>query len=109
MTAEQICIGPPSQPCAVVYLLSAGEYTTGFPGTKASVAKKRRGVVLGRTAVTLHGGQRRKITVKLDAAGMRMLKQKHKLVVYFTATQAGLGSAPPQLLKRAKIVLHYRR
>jgi streptogramin lyase len=109
VTAEQICIGPPSQPCAVVYLLSAGEYTTGFPGTKASVAKKRRGVVLGRTAVTLHGGQRRKITVKLDAAGMRMLKQKHKLVVYFTATQAGLGSSPPQLLKRAKIVLHYHR
>jgi streptogramin lyase len=109
VTAEQICIGPPSQPCAVVYLLSAGEYTTGFPGTKASVAKKRRGVVLGRTAVTLHGGQRRKITVKLDAAGMHMLKQKHKLVIYFTATQAGLGSAPPQLLKRAKIVLHYHR
>jgi hypothetical protein len=37
------------------------------------------------------------------------LKQKHKLVVYFTATQAGLGSAPPQLLKRAKIVLHCHR
>jgi streptogramin lyase len=109
VTAEQICIGPPSQPCAVVYLLSAGEYTTGFPGTKASVAKKRRGVVLGRTAVTLHGGQRRKITVKLDAAGMRLLKQKHKLVVYFTATQAGLGNSPPQLLKRAKIVLRYHR
>jgi hypothetical protein len=107
VTAEQICIGPPSQPCAVVYLLSAGEYTTGFPGTKASVAKKRSGVVLGRTAVTLHGGQRQKITVKLDAAGMRLLKQKRSLVVYFTATQAGLGSSPPQLLKRAKIVLHY--
>jgi hypothetical protein len=107
VTAEQICIGPPSQPCAVVYLLSAGEYTTGFPGTKASVAKKRRGVVLGRTAVTLHGGQRKKITVKLDAAGMRMLKRKHRLVIYFTATQAGLGSSPPKLLKRAKFVLRY--
>jgi streptogramin lyase len=107
VTAEQICIGPPSQPCAVVYLLSAGEYTTGFPGTKASVAKKRRGVVIGRTAVTLHGGQRRKITVKLDAAGMRLLKRKHHMVVYFTATQAGLGSSPPKLLKRAKIVLRY--
>jgi streptogramin lyase len=107
VTSEQICIGPPSQPCAVVYLLSAGEYVTGFPGTKASVAKKRGGVVLGRTAVTLHGGQRKKITVKLNAAGMRELKQKHSLVVYFTATQAGLGSSPPQLLKRVKIVLHY--
>jgi streptogramin lyase len=107
VTAEQICIGPPSQPCAVVYLLSAGEYVTGFPGTKASIAKNRPGVVLGRTAVTLHGGQRQKITVKLNAAGMRELKQKHSLVVYFTATQAGLGSSPPQLLKRMKIVFHY--
>lgn len=107
VTAEQICIGPPSQPCAVVYLLSAGEYTTGFPGTKASVAKKHAGVVLGRTAVTLYGGQRKKITVKLNAAGMRLLKRNHTLVVYFTATQAGLGNSPPKLLKRMKIVLHY--
>jgi hypothetical protein len=106
VTSEQICIGPPSQPCAVVYLLSAGEYVTGFPGTKASIAKKR-GVVLGRIAVTLHGGQRRKVTVKLDAAGLRLLKQKHTLVVYFTATQAGLGSSPPKLLKRVKLVLRY--
>jgi streptogramin lyase len=109
VTAEQICVGPPSQPCAVVYLLSAGEYVTGFPGTKASIAKKRRGVVLGRTAVTLHGGQRQKITVKLSAAGMRLLRKKRSLTVYFTATQAGLGSAPPQLLKRVKLVLHYPR
>jgi streptogramin lyase len=107
VTAEQICIGPPSQPCAVVYLLSAGEYVTGFPGTKASIAKKRRGVVIGRTAVTLHGGQRRKITVKLNAAGMRLLKRKHHMTVYFTATQAGLGSSPPKLLKRVRVVLRY--
>jgi hypothetical protein len=108
VTAEQVCLGPPSDPCAVVYLLSAGEYVTGFPGTKASVAKKRKGTVLGRTAVTLHGGQRRKITVKLDAAGLRLLKRKHHLTVYFTATQAGLGGSPPKLLKRIKLVLHYR-
>ncbi len=108
VSAEQICIGPPSEPCAVVYLLSAGEYTTGFPGTKASVAKKKpKATVIGRTAVTLHGGQRRKITVKLNAAGLRQLKQKHRLVVYFTATQAGLGSSPPKLLKKMKFVLHY--
>lgn len=114
VTAEQICLGPPNEPCAVVYLLSAGEYVTGFPGTKASIAKKRRakkrrGVVLGRMAVTLHGGQRRKITVKLDAAGMRLLKKQHRLVLYFTATQAGLGGAPPKLLERMKVVLRYHR
>ncbi len=73
----------------------------------ASVAEKRAGVVLGRAAVTLYGGQRKKITVKLNAAGMRLIKRKHTLVVYFTATQAGLGSSPLKLLQRMKIVLHY--
>ena len=108
VTAEQICIGPPSNPCAVVYLLSAGEYVTGFPGTKASIAK-RKGVVLGRTAVTLYGGQRRKITVRLNAQGKKLLKRKGKLVVYFTATQAGGSGTPPKLIRRMKITLHAHR
>lgn len=32
LSVNQICVGPPSNPCAVIYLLDAGEYTTGFPG-----------------------------------------------------------------------------
>ena len=108
VTAEQICIGPASNPCAVVYLLSAGEYVTRFPGTKASIAK-RKGVVLGRAALTLHGGQRRKVSVKLNAAGTKLLKRKGRLVVYFTATQAGGNGTPPRLLKRMKITLRAHR
>jgi hypothetical protein len=111
VTVEQICLGPPTNPCAVVYLLSAGEYVTGFPGTKASVAKnkKAKGVVLGRTSVTLHGGQRRKVTVKLNAAGMRLLKRKRKLVVYFTATQAGGAGVPAHVVRHMKITLRFKR
>jgi streptogramin lyase len=106
VSTEQICLGPPSNPCAVVYLLSAGEYVTGFPGTHASVAKKKpKAVILGRTAVTLHGGQRRKVTVTLNAKGKHLLKSKGKLVVYFTATQAGGGGRPAKVLKRVKVTL----
>jgi streptogramin lyase len=107
VSAEQICIGPPSDPCAVVYLLSAGEYVTGFPGTHASVSKRKKpkAVVLGRTAVTLHGGQKRKITVTLNAKGKKLLKSKGKLVVYFTATEAGGGGTPAKVLERVKITL----
>ena len=108
VTAEQICIGPPSNPCALVYLLSAGEYVAGFPGTKASIAK-RRGVVLGRTAVTLHGGQHRKVTVKLNASAMKQLKRKGKLLVYFTVTEAGGNGTPPKLIQRMKITLRAHR
>ncbi len=107
VSAEQICVGPPSDPCAVVYLLSAGEYVTGFPGTHASASKKKKpkAVILGRTAVTLHGGQTRKITVTLNAKGKKLLKSKGKLVVYFTATQAGGAGTPAKVLEHVKITL----
>jgi streptogramin lyase len=110
VSTEQICLGPPNNPCAVVYLLSAGEYVTGFPGTRASLAKKKKvkAVILGRTALTLHGGQRRKVTVTLNAKGKRLLKSKGKLIVYFTATQAAGGGLPAKVLKHVKITLRFK-
>jgi hypothetical protein len=111
VTVEQICLGPPSNPCAVVYLLSAGEYVTGFPGAKASAAKAKKkkrtkAVILGRTAVTLHGGQKRKVTVTLNAKGRKLLKSKGKLTVFFTATQEGSNGTPPKLLEHIKVTFH---
>jgi hypothetical protein len=111
VSVNQICVGPPSDPCSLVYLISQGEYVTGFPGTHASAAKKKKakGIILGRKAVTLHGGQRRKVTVALNAAGKRLLKRKGKLTVYFTATQGGKAGVAPRLLKRVKITLRAKR
>lgn len=47
----------------------------------------------------------RKITVTLNANGRSLLKRKGKLVVYFTATQAGGGGKPAKVLKHVKISL----
>ncbi len=106
VSLTQLCVGPPSDPCAVVYLLSSHEYVAGFPGAHSSAVKKKvKGTVLGRKVVTLHGGEHRKITVTLNAAGKKLLKRKGKLTLFFTATQAGTGGAAPKLLKRVKVTL----
>ncbi len=113
VTVDQICVGPPSDPCSLVYILSAHEYVTGFPNTnKSSVfasaskkGKKRKAkpkaVILGKKTVTLRGGQRKKVTIQLNRAGKKLLKKKGKIKLFFTATQKG---APGKAAKRVKAV-----
>jgi streptogramin lyase len=86
VNTNQICVGPPEARCSLVYLIKEHEYVTGFP---SSVSKKKKHLprVLGTKTVTLHGGQKAKVTVKLNKLGKRILKGKHKLKIVFTATQ----------------------
>jgi streptogramin lyase len=112
VSVEQICLGPPSNPCAVVYLLSAGEYVTGFPGTTRALAaksKKPKPVILGQKTVTLLGGQHRKVTVQLNAKGRKLLKRTGHLTVFFTATQAGAHGAPAKRIKASKVTFKAKR
>ncbi|MGB2711162.1 MAG: hypothetical protein WBC33_06560 [Conexibacter sp.] len=108
VSANQICVGPPKDPCTLVYLLSTHEYVTGFPGSKASAAKKKRKpkpVILGQKTVTLHGGQRKLVTIKLNRTGRKLLKNapNGKLKVFFTATQKGAKGKPPKRIKAVKL------
>ena len=71
---DQICVGPPEDRCSLIYIISAHEYVTGFPGTRASVSGKKRKtrlVVVGRKTVTLHGGQKKTVKIKLNKKGRR--------------------------------------
>ncbi|HST54287.1 MAG TPA: hypothetical protein VLJ42_00125 [Solirubrobacteraceae bacterium] len=109
---DQACVGPPADPCSLIFIISTHEYVSGFPGSHASAAKKQRkpkAIVLGRKAVTLHGGEHRKITVSLNAAGRKQLKRAGKLTVFFTATQAGASQGSAKLLKRVKLTLRAKR
>jgi streptogramin lyase len=125
VTVNQICVGPPSDPCSLVYLISSNEYVSGFPGSKASVArasiatrvvsasvaaarkrKKPKPVILARKALTLHGGEHRKVTITLNSKGKALLARKHKLTLYFTVTQAGATGAPAKVIRRVKVTLH---
>jgi len=102
VSTDQICVGPPQARCALVYIISAHEYVQGFPGTTAAAPKKprRKPQVLGRKTVTLSGGQRAKVTIKLNALGKRILKKKHKLRIDFTATQTLDGGKTKVVVKK---------
>lgn len=93
---DQICVGPPEDRCSLVYIISAHEYVRGFPNTvqRSSVArgaakakKKPKPQVLGTKAVTLSGGQKAKVTIKLNALGKRILAKKKRLRIDVVATQ----------------------
>ncbi len=106
--ADQICAARNGAgDCTVVYIISAGEYVTAFPGAKvrAGVSRKAKPVVLARKSVTLKPGQKRRVRVKLGRKGKKLLKRKHKLKVFFTATQPAQGGQPPKILRRTKLTL----
>jgi hypothetical protein len=111
---DQICVGPPADPCSLVYIISAHEYVTGFPNTvrgSAAAAGKKKGegkakakpVIYGKKSVTLHGGDKRKVTISLNKAGKKLLKKKGKVTLYFTATQKGADGKPATRVKAKKV------
>jgi streptogramin lyase len=108
LSVNQICIGPPSNPCAVVYLLTAGEYVTGFPGTRprafASRAggRKVRSVVVGSKAVSVPGGSSAKVVVKLNAKGRKILKRDGVLHVTLHVSQK-LKKGKAKVLRTKKV------
>ena len=62
-------------------------------------------MILGRKLVTLHGGQRKLVTISLNATGQRLLARARggKLTVYLTATQAGASGKPARRVKQMKV------
>jgi streptogramin lyase len=109
VTVDQICVGPPQDRCSLIFIISAHEYVSGFPGSHSRAAavdrkKKAKAVILGQKSITLHGGQHKKVTITLNAKGRKLLKSKGRLQVYFTATQAQ-ANGKPKRVKQAKMTL----
>jgi hypothetical protein len=107
LKVNQICIGPPSEPCAVVYLLDAGEYVTGFPGTRprlasASTARKTKRVVVGSSSVTIPGGSSKQVVIKLNAKGRKILKRDGALHATLHVSQKR-KRGKPKSLKTVKV------
>ncbi len=99
---DQICVGPPQDRCSLVYIISAHEYVNGFPNTvqhssiartagaakkKKKTKKKPKPQVLGTKTVTLKGGQKAKVTIKLNKLGKRILAKKKRLRIDVVAKQ----------------------
>jgi hypothetical protein len=108
LTVRQICIGPPSNPCAVVYLLDAGEYVTGFPGTRPRAFASRAGgrkvrtVVVGSKSVSVPGGSSAKVVIKLNAKGRKILKRDGVLHVTLHVSQK-MKKGKAKVLKTKKV------
>lgn len=125
MSVDQICVGPPEAKCSLVYIISAGEYVTGFPGARSddrdrsravvAVAAAKRGrakprrrtraraVILGQKVVTLRGGQRAKVRVTLNAKGRALLRRSGRLKLFVTVTQRGANGVGKRI-KAVKVV-----
>jgi streptogramin lyase len=108
LSVNQICVGPPSNPCAMVYLLTAGEYTTGFPGTRPRAFASRAGgrkvrtVVVGSRSVSVPGGSSAKVAIKLNAKGRKILKRDGVLHVTLHVSQK-IKKGKAKVLKTKKV------
>ena len=104
---DQICVGPPQDRCSLVYIISAHEYVRGFPNTVqkgslagAAKAKKRKPQVLGTKTVTLNGGQKAKVTIKLNSLGKRIVAKQRRLRIDVVATQKLEGGTTRVVLRK---------
>jgi streptogramin lyase len=107
VNTNQICVGPPEARCSIVYLIKEHEYVTGFPSSVSKKKKQHVPRVLGTKTVTLHGGQKAKVTVKLNKLGKRILKGKHKLKIVFTASQK-LANGKTKTITKKTLTLRSR-
>lgn len=100
---NQICVGPPESRCTVIYRIREREYVPGFGGASAWAAAKKQAKkprVLATKAVTLRGGQKAKVSVRLGKLGRRILTKKRRLSVVFTATQQLAGGKTKVVYKK---------
>jgi streptogramin lyase len=99
VNANQICVGPPQDRCSLVYLIQTHEYVKGFPNTHGYAAKATKLTTIGTLKVTLKGGQKKKVTIKLNSKGKK-LRKKMSFKATLTVTQAINGSKPKTVLKK---------
>ena len=100
INANQICVGPPEDKCSLVYLIQTHEYVTGFPNTRGYAAAAKTLTTIGKATVTLKGGQKKKVTIKLNSKGKKLLKKIKKFKATLTVTQSRNGAKPKQILKK---------
>lgn len=100
INTNQICVGPPEARCSLVYLVREHEYVTGFPSAKKKKAKKKQPRTLATKAVTLEGGEKRKVTIRLNPLGRRILEGKGSVKIDYVVTQKLAGGKTKVLSRR---------
>ena len=100
------CGGASTQACAFAIRLQVLEtfYGRKLVGVAARAGRKlrrtRRIVTVGLVRVTLHGGQRRLVSVRLNGLGLRLLRARKQLPVALTVLQGR------RTVRRQRVVFH---
>jgi hypothetical protein len=91
------CLGSEGAPCEVLATISVTETGNAHKATAATASHRSKPkhptVVIGRLAASIPAGSTRQLTVKLNAAGQRLLAAKHALRVQFALSQLPAGGA----------------
>jgi hypothetical protein len=92
------CSGSAGQACTVTAAITVQETTRGSRLIAVTAKAKHPSlrhttVTLGSITATIPAGTSRKLTVKLSAAGAKLLKTRHVLPVRFSVSQTGASAA----------------
>ena len=72
----------------------------GLPEHQRLAATAKKLTTIGKATVTLKGGQKKKITIKLNSKGKKLLKKIKKFKATLTVTQTVNGAKAKQILKK---------
>lgn len=90
------CVGPQGQGCQVIVHVEVTETIEGHK-VKAVIAKRRVRhvkVIVGTLSASIAVGTSRTLVLKLNAAGQKLLEQRHSLPVHVVVSQSSSGGAP---------------
>ncbi len=76
---------------------------------KRKAKRKPKAVVLGKKTVTMRGGQRKKVKVKLNRVGRKLLNKRGKLKLYFTVTQKRAAGKSPKRIKAVQVTFKKKK
>ncbi|WP_445149774.1 Vgb family protein [Baekduia sp. Peel2402] len=108
INTNQICVGPPQARCSLIYLVQTHEYVVGFPSSTKKKPKKHKPQTLATKSVTLKGGEKRKVTIKLNKLGQRILKAKGSVKIDYIVTQK-LANGKTKTVSRKTLTMKYKK
>jgi hypothetical protein len=97
ITVPLTCKGPVGTICAVTVSLTVTETLNGTKVIAVSAAKskkpktRKKTLALGHASANVKGGTTKRIAVKVNAAGLKLLATEHRLPVLITITERSNG------------------
>jgi hypothetical protein len=106
------CLGSEGAPCEVLATISVTETGSAHKAAAATASHKTKPkhltLVIGRLTASIPAGSTRQLTVKLNAAGRRLLAARHALRVQFALSQlpaTGASASAAKVLEQTTLTL----